>query len=171
MGPLPTHIPPSEKECIIKAVSFPSPQKKMTCPKIILCFLLLILSCPILLVIKNSHSVQLQRVSFSSLDGVLLMNHWIKPTRSSDLLSKVCFRLTWWLSCKESACQCRRHGFDPWVGKIPWRRERLSTPVFLPGKSHRQGILEGYSSLGGKRVLYDWATEQQQQQILKRLIC
>ena len=27
-----------------------------------------------------------------------------------------------WLSGKESACQCRRHGFDPWVGKIPWRR-------------------------------------------------
>ena len=28
-----------------------------------------------------------------------------------------------WLSGKESACQCRRRGFDPWVGKIPWRRE------------------------------------------------
>ena len=27
--------------------------------------------------------------------------------------------------------QCRRPGFDPWVGKIPWRRERLPTPVFL----------------------------------------
>jgi len=28
-----------------------------------------------------------------------------------------------WLSGKESACQCRRLGFDPWVGKIPWRKE------------------------------------------------
>ena len=27
--------------------------------------------------------------------------------------------LPWWLSSKESACQCRRHGFDPWVGKNP----------------------------------------------------
>ena len=27
-------------------------------------------------------------------------------------------------------------GFDPWVGKIPWRRERQPTPVFLPGESH-----------------------------------
>ena len=27
-----------------------------------------------------------------------------------------------WLSGKESACQCRRCGFDPWVGKIPWRK-------------------------------------------------
>ena len=31
--------------------------------------------------------------------------------------------LPWWLSGKESACQCRRWGFDPWVGKIPLRRK------------------------------------------------
>ena len=47
--------------------------------------------------------------------------------------------------CKESACQCRRPRFDPWVGKIPWRRERLPIPVFLPGESHRQRTLPGYS--------------------------
>ena len=41
-------------------------------------------------------------------------------------------------SGKESACQCSRHGFDPWEGKIPCRRKWQSTPVFLPGKSHRQ---------------------------------
>ena len=38
--------------------------------------------------------------------------------------------------------QCRRRGFDPWVGKIPWRRERLPTPVFWPGElqwGHRVG--------------------------------
>ena len=47
---------------------------------------------------------------------------------------------------KESACQgrkCRRHRFDPWVGKIPWRREWLPTPVLLLGESH------GKRSLGG----------------------
>ena len=32
--------------------------------------------------------------------------------------------------------QCGRLGFDPWLGKIPWRREWLSTPVFLSGESH-----------------------------------
>ena len=32
--------------------------------------------------------------------------------------------------------QCGRPGFDPWVGKIPWRRERLPTPVFWPGEFH-----------------------------------
>ena len=32
--------------------------------------------------------------------------------------------------------QCGRPGFDPWVGKIPWRRERLPTSVFWPGEFH-----------------------------------
>ena len=32
--------------------------------------------------------------------------------------------------------QCGRPGFNPWVGKIPWTRERLPTPVFLPGEFH-----------------------------------
>ena len=31
--------------------------------------------------------------------------------------------LSWWFSSKGSTCQCRRGGFDPWVGKIPWRRK------------------------------------------------
>ena len=46
----------------------------------------------------------------------------------------------------------RRPGFDPWVGKIPWRREWQHTPVFLPGKSHRQRSLEAYSSRGLKQL-------------------
>ena len=37
---------------------------------------------------------------------------------------------------------------DPWDGKIPWRREQLSTPVFLPGKSCGQRSLVGYSPWG-----------------------
>ena len=31
--------------------------------------------------------------------------------------------LPWWFSGKESACQCRRCGFDPWVGKAPLEKE------------------------------------------------
>ena len=69
-------------------------------------------------------------------------------------------RLPWWLSGKESACQCRRCGFNPWVGKMPWRRKWLPTPVFLPEKSHGQRSLAGYSPWGCKRVRYDLATEQ-----------
>jgi len=63
--------------------------------------------------------------------------------------------LPWWLSGKESTCQCRRHGFDPWVGKIPQRRKQQPTPVFLPGKSHGQKRLAGYSPWG-HRVRHDW---------------
>ena len=51
-------------------------------------------------------------------------------------------------SGKEPACQCRRHkrrGFNPWVGKIPWRRAWQSTSVFLPGESHGQRNLASYS--------------------------
>ena len=35
---------------------------------------------------------------------------------------------------KESVCQCGRAGFNPWVGKIPWRREWLPTPGLWPGE-------------------------------------
>ena len=44
---------------------------------------------------------------------------------------------------KESACQCRRHGFHLWVGKIPWRRAWQPILVFLPGESHGQRSLAG----------------------------
>ena len=51
------------------------------------------------------------------------------------------FLLFWWLSGKEPNCQCRRHGFDPWVGMILWRRKWQPTLVSLPGKSHGQRSL------------------------------
>ena len=59
-----------------------------------------------------------------------------------------------WHMGKESACQCRRHercGFDPWVGMIPWSGKWQPTPVFLPGESHGQGSLVGYSPQGCKK--------------------
>ena len=54
---------------------------------------------------------------------------------------------------KEPACQCRRHkrhGFDPWVGKIPWWRQLQPTPVFLPGKPNGQRSLADCSPWGCK---------------------
>ena len=52
-------------------------------------------------------------------------------------LAPLCFMgFPWGLTVKESACSCRRPGFNSWVGKIPWRRERLPTPVFWPGEFH-----------------------------------
>ena len=41
---------------------------------------------------------------------------------------------------------------DPWVGNIPWRKKWQPTPVFLPGKSHGQRSLTGYSPWSCKEV-------------------
>ena len=54
---------------------------------------------------------------------------------------------------KESACQCRRcrrHEFDPWVGKSLWNRKWQSAPVSLPGKFHGWRSLVSYSPWGRK---------------------
>ena len=66
---------------------------------------------------------------------------------------------TRWLSGKESTCQCRRCDFDPWVGKMPCRRKWQSPLVLLPGKSHGQQSLVGYSPWCPKRVGYDLVTK------------
>ena len=73
------------------------------------------------------------------------LNHWTtgKSLFYSFLLSSA--------SGKYTICQSWRHkrcGFDPWVRKIPWRRAWQSTPVFMPGESHGQRSLVGYSQWG-----------------------
>ena len=52
--------------------------------------------------------------------------------------------------------QCRRPEFDPWIGKITWRRVRQPTPVFLPGESHGQRSLASYSPQD-RRVRHKWS--------------
>ena len=64
-----------------------------------------------------------------------------------------CLRFLGCTSDKESTCQYRRrrrHGFHPWVRKIPWRRAWHPIPVFLPGESHGQRSLAGCSPWGRK---------------------
>ena len=65
-----------------------------------------------------------------------------------------------WCSGKESAYQWgryRRCRFNPWVGKIPWRRKWQPTPVVLPGKLHGQRSLEGYNPWGCKELgMTEW---------------
>ena len=104
--------------------------------------------------------------------------------------------LPWWLSGKESACQCRRCGFDPWVRRIPWGRKWQPTPVLLPGKSCVQRSLWSHKELdtteqlstrlnrvvdriseiksnlgvcrrGKKLLIYDWETSVQGSIIVK----
>ena len=66
--------------------------------------------------------------------------------------------LPWWLSGKESVCSARRgkrQGFDPWVGKIPWRKEWIPTPEFswrIPWAEEPGGL----QSLASQRVGQDW---------------
>ena len=58
-------------------------------------------------------------------------------------------------SGKEYTCQCRRlkgHRFDSWVGRIPLRRAWQPIPGFLPGESHGQRSLAGYSPWGCKEL-------------------
>ena len=57
-----------------------------------------------------------------------------------------------WHRGKESSWQCRRCAFSPWVGKILWRKKWQPTPLFVPGKSHGQRNLEGYSLWGGTEL-------------------
>ena len=54
----------------------------------------------------------------------------------------------WRLSSKESACQCRRHRFSPWVGKIPWSGKWQPTPILWPRKFLGQRSLASCSPLG-----------------------
>ena len=66
-----------------------------------------------------------------------------------------------WLGGKESTCQCRRHkrhGFNPRVWKMPWRRKWQLTPVFLFGKFNGQRSMVGYRPWGCKQ-LCNCATE------------
>ena len=64
---------------------------------------------------------------------------------------------------KEPTGQCRRHRrlrFDPWVGKIFWRRAWRHISIFLPGKSSGQRSLVGYSPWGHKESDTTEATQQ-----------
>ena len=63
----------------------------------------------------------------------------------------------------------RRLKFEPWVGKIPWKKEWLPTPVFWSREFYRQRSLAGYSPLSHKEMDMTEATQQQQQQPL--IVC
>ena len=88
--------------------------------------------------VKNSLARQETLVGFLGREDPLEKG---KTTHSSIL------GVPWWLSWERICLQCRRPGFSPWIGKIPWRRERLPTPVFWPGEFHRL-----YSPWGHKEL-------------------
>ena len=86
------------------------------------------------------------------------------PSQKPFLFSPVllCFMFLTWgaflvAQMVKNLLHCGRPRFDPWVGKIPCRREWLPTPVFLPGESHGRRSLTGYSPWG-RRVRQDPVT-------------
>ena len=63
----------------------------------------------------------------------------------------------WWLRGQRICLQRRRRRFDPWVRKIPWRRKRQPTPVFLPGEFYQLEKPGGIQSTVSQRVRHNWA--------------
>ena len=101
------------------------------------------------------HGISKQFMSCSVLSLLKWSPISMKPSFSHWFLS-------FFFHLYHTACsQCRRHkrcGFDPWVGKIPWRRKWQTTPVFLPGEARGQRSLAGYSlwSLS----VYEWMAQR-----------
>ena len=90
------------------------------------------------------------RVRVRTLNCILLVGQ--RTGRYLHTKAPFCFHRPLWHSGKESACQCRRWRFHPWVGKIPWSREWQLTPLFFAGKFRGQRSLAGYSSWGHKEL-------------------
>ena len=81
------------------------------------------------------------------------------PSNSCPCFYSVSSQLPWWLRWYRIYLQCRRSEFNPWVGMIPWRREWLPTPLFLPGEIHGQRSLVGYRQWNHKESdMTEWLT-------------
>ena len=78
----------------------------------------------------------------TQLDGQRRINHKLD----------VMISFPWWLRQSRICLQCRIPRFNPWVGKIPWRRDWVPTVVFLHEKFHGQRRLVGYRPWGHKEL-------------------
>ena len=95
----------------------------------------------------------------------LLVFCWVRGEQSNAVWN-LAFIWTFWASLVAllvKNLQCGRPEFDPWVGKIPWRRERLPTPVFWPAEFH------GLYSPWGRKELDMTSTSEDNQSILKEI--
>ena len=84
--------------------------------------------------------------------------------KNSMCILQACLGFPGGASGKEPVFQCREHKrwvFDPWSGKIPWRRAWQPTPVFLPGESPWTEKPGGLQFMGSQRVRHDWASERE----------
>ena len=88
--------------------------------------------------IQLQNVAQSKKMTFIQIRNICAQNDDIFP---KNILPKIHVKCIWMVAYKESEVwelgkyrRRKRHGFDPWVGKIPWRRARQPTPVFLPGE-------------------------------------
>ena len=84
-----------------------------------------------------------RRLSRLSLPGDLHPDPGTPGSQVATVLGRI--GLPWWCRGLSVCLQYERTGFDPWVGKIPWRGKWQPSPVFLPGESDGQRSLVGYS--------------------------
>ena len=101
-------------------------------------------------VIRASLTAQLVKNPPAMQEASVRVLGWEGPLEKGQATHSRVLGLPWWLRWERICPQCGRLGFDPWVGKIPWRRKWLPTPGFLPGESHEQRSLEGYGPGGCK---------------------
>ena len=105
------------------------------------------------------NKIQVQRHNYKEFqDNVSRVFNQVQDLSESRTLSMALFApnkpalslIEWWYQdltggARGKCRRCKRCRFDPWVRKIPWRRKWQPTPVFLPGESHGQRSLAGYS--------------------------
>ena len=116
---------------------------------------------------KKDHSTLTAKVTVEKSESSHLISmschNWLW-SRKYLVFWKYCSTKNWFLRwhSEKSIYQCRRCRFDPWVGKIPWRRKWLPTPVFLPGKFHGQRSLEwgGRAIVHGITKSWTWLSTQ-----------
>ena len=101
---------------------------------------------------EEGAQVQINTWEYSRKDPSALSNCKVKKL-SRGLMLPSCIPsgaslMAQWVKNPPAMQETQEIWFNPWVGKIPWRRKWQPTPVFLPGKFHGQRSLVGYSSWG-----------------------
>ena len=114
----------------------------------------------------SSHRTQTGRPSPSEIVLVIMAGEW---EDGDSWLVLQAFIWRWWLSVKESACQsrrCRRHGFNSWVGKIPWRRKWQPNSNILTWIIPWTGEPGGLQTMGSRDTTEQLSTHTQCSSIL-----
>ena len=100
--------------------------------------------------ILNLDSDMCQLYVSEAVEKFILPGQWLILSSLAGSISNQ--GLPRWCSGNQFACQPRRRRSDSWVEKNPWRRKWQLTPILLPGKSHGQSSLAGYTVHGAAEL-------------------